>query len=396
MKNDRNYYGSAYRYVRLVRYLVLVALVLFTVFSMAVYKNDITFDNFRYLMRYVELAPPGSSSGDGNISFSANADSDFALVGGKLAMASKKEIVTYDMNGKKLLSESLSFQNPVTVENGDYMLIYDFGGNSLCLFNSFSLVSEKKFSTPIDYVYLSEDGSFAVITSERNYSGGVLAYDSSFRHIFTFMHPASKVTDVCFNGKNGLLACATTDVSGGDFLSEILVFDTKSDAEEVKSTTYITGELPLNMFCAGDGFAVMTDRGIHIFDDACEKESFVGFNYDTPSALYRFDESFAVCLKSALASTDTKLHVLDYAGNTLLEENFSSEISHASSDGKHLYVLDPAGLSVYGTDEKGFLLSDKILHDGSYKKVFPVGNDGYLLVSFTGSVGGQLSTKTEE
>ncbi len=395
MKNDREYYGAAYRYVRLLRYLVLVVLVLFTVFSMAVYKNDITFDNFRYLMRYVEFASPGSSSGDGNISFSANFDSDFALIGGKLAVVSQKEAVTYDMNGRKLLSESLSFQNPVMTENGEHMLIYDFGGNSLCVFNSFSVVSEKKLSTPIDYVYLSDDGSFAVITNEKNYSGGVMAYDESFRHIFTFMHPASRVTDVCFDGKSGLLACATTNVSGGDFLSEILVFDTKSKEEEVKSTSYISGELPLNMFCTKDGFSVMTDKGIHIFDKNCEKLTFIGFNYDTPCALYRFDDCFAVCLKSAIASTDTKLLVLDHEGKKLLEENFFSEISHISMKNSRLFVLDPARLSVYGFDGQTFSRSDELLHDGRYKKVFPNAENGYILVSFSGSVGGQLEAETE-
>ena len=77
MKNDREYYGRAYRTVRIVRYLVLVILVLFAVFSLGIYKNDITFDNLRYLLRYVELASPGSTSGDGNIAFSASASIAF-------------------------------------------------------------------------------------------------------------------------------------------------------------------------------------------------------------------------------------------------------------------------------------------------------------------------------
>lgn len=393
VKNDRDYYGSAYRYVRLLRYIVLVILVLFTVFSITVYKNDITFDNFRYLMKYVELASPGSSAGDGNISFSANSDSQFALIDGKLAIVSKKELVSYDMTGKKLLSESLSFKNPVAVENGEYLLIYDFGGNSISVFNSFSLVCEKKLDTPIDYVYLSEDGAFAVITNEKNYSGGVMAYDSNFKHIFTFMHPASRVTDVCFSGNTGLLACATTDVSGGDFLSEILVFDTKSEAEEVKSTTTVTGELPLGMFCADDNFALMTNKGIHFFDDSCNSTAFIDFGYDTPCAIYRFDDNFAVCLKSALAATDTKLLVLDHSGNKLFEEGFSAEISHVSSNGKDIFVLSPTKLSVYTTDGASITLAADIPHDGRYKKVFPNGSDRYILVSFSGSAGGKIDDK---
>lgn len=387
MKNDREYYGSAYRLLRFLRYIVLVLLVLFTVISMAIYKNDITFDNLRYLMRYVEFTSPGSSSGDGNISFSATADSAFAMVDGKLASITGKEIFTYDMNGKKLLSENISMQNPVTVENGDYILVYDFGGTSISLYNSFSCVFEKKMPSAIDYVYLSEDGSFAIITDEKNYSGGVVAYDSNFKHIFTFMHPASRVTDVCFDGKSGILACATTDVQNGNFLSEILVFDTKSPAEEVKSTTYIAGELPLNMFCADDNFAVMTDKGIHIFDEDCNKVTFCDFGYDTPCAIYKFDDGFAVCLKSAVASTDTKLILFSYSGKVIFEESFSSEISHVDKKSDRLFILAPTNLSVYTCSSEAVTKDFEQPHDGRYKKVFPNGNIGYILVSQQGSVG---------
>ena len=396
MKNDREYYGKAYRIIRLLRYLVLVVLVLFAVFSMAIYKNDITFDNFRYLMRYVEFTSPGSSFGDGNISFSASSDSHFAMVDGVLAKTTKKDIVTYDMNGKKLLSEDFSLQNPVAVDNGDYLLIYDFGGTNLYLYNSFSCVFEKKLPNVIDYAYLSDDGAFAVITSEKNYSGGVVAYDSNFKHIFTFMHPASRVTDVCFDGKSGALACATTDVQNGQFLSEILVFDTKSLAEEVKSSTQISGELPLNMFCADENFAVMTDKGIHIFDDECNDVSFFDFGYDTPCAIFRFDDSFAVSLKSAVASTDTKLVLLSYSGQLLLEKNFSSEISHVSKGGDRIFVLDPAELSVYTMSDDGVLQDFSIPHDGSYEKVFPNGSDRYILVSSRGSEGFALEENVGE
>jgi len=396
MKNDREYYGSAYRTVRIVRYLVLVILVLFAVFSLGVYKNDITFDNLRYLLRYVEFSPPGGTAGDGNIAFSASTTDDFAMIGGKLAKTSAKEIVTWDLDGKKLLSESFSFQNPVTVENGDRLLIYDFGGNNLRIYNSFSCIFEKKLDDPIDYAYLSDDGGFALITNEKNYAGGVVAYDKNFRHVFTFMHPASAVTDVCFDGKRGILACATTGVQNGKFLSEILVFDTKSEAEEVKSSTHITGELPLNMFCADENFAVMTDKGIHFFDENCEKTAFFDFSYDTPCAVYRQDDYFAVSLKSAVASTDTKLVVLDYSGKKLFEKPFPCEISHVSAAPEHLFVLVPSNLSVFSFDGEEFEEKATVEHDGRYKKVFPTGDGRYILVSPGGSVGGKLEQQERE
>ena len=194
------------------------------------------------------------------------------------------------MSGKKMLDERLTYQNPKAVENGNYLLIYEFGGHNLSIYNSFSKVFEKKFDSPIDYACLSDDGSFAVISCEQNsaYAGGVMAYDARFKHIFSFAHPASAVTDLCFDNKEGLLVCATTDVKNGDFLSEILVFDTKSTDEEVKSTFFLEGELPLNLFCKNDVFGMMTDKGIHFFDSNCNLLSSYDFGHDAPSSIFKF------------------------------------------------------------------------------------------------------------
>ncbi len=392
MKSNREYYGFSYRIIRLVRYIILMIFVLFTVFSLAFYKNDITFDNFRYLMKFVELSPPGGTVGSGTFTFSADSDTNFAILGKNLVAANGKKIVSYGMNGKKILDEELSFRNPKVVENGEYMLIYEFGGQKLCVFNSFSLVCEKKLDTPISYACLSDDGSFAVITNEKNYAGGVMAYNNKYQHIFSFGHTSSAVTDLCFDGERGILACATTTVRDGDFLSELLVFDTKSEAEEVKSTAFIKGELPLNMFCTKDGFALMTDKGIHFFDDACNPVSNFDFSYDTPSAIYKFDDFFAVTLKSALADTDTTVVVLNYSGKKLYSENFISEISHIEHNADTLFILDTQKLSIYRVNEaNAFSQIENVQHDGRYKKVFGTEDDRYILVSLSGSQGGKIA-----
>lgn len=388
--DDREYYGRAFRVVKLVRYAVLVVLVLFTVFSMTFYKDEITFDNFRYLMKYIEISPPMVSGGEDNIHFSASSSAEFAMLGDKLAVVNSNNISSYDSGGRKILNENFSYQNPVCVSNGKYIMIYDLDGYSISVYNSFSKVFEKKLATPIDYAYLSDDGAFAVITREKSYSGGVVAFNSNFKQVFSFMTRTAAITDVCFDGARGLLACATTDVKDGDFFSEIFTFDITND-ESYKSRTELSGELPLGMFCADKNFALMTDAGIHYYTYDGGSEGYTDFGYDTPSAVYRFDGFFAVTFKSALAGANTSLRGYDCFGDELFAFDYSFEIVHVNAAYGKMYVLEQSGLDIYNYDgEYNFDISAERaegLNDaGRYRRVYSLENGEYMLVSSVGAV----------
>lgn len=386
MQTDREYYGKAFRIIRLVRYIILIILVLFTVFSITFYSDEITFDNFRYMMKYIEFSPPSAFSGTDNIQFNASSEADFASIGNTLIVTSPKKIVSYDTNGRKILDEDVNYQNLASVSNDKYILLYDLDGYSLSVYNSFSKVFEKTLDTSIDLVYLSDDGAFAVITHEKSYAGGVVVFNSNFKQVFSFMTRSSNITDVCFDGNQNLLACATTDVRDGDFYSEIFTFDITND-ENYKSRIELFGEMPLSMFCTGSGFAVMTDAGIHYYDFDGQNKAYVDFEYDTPDSIYRFDNFFAVTLKSALATADTSVKIYDYSGNLLFEKNYASDVSHIDASDSAVYILCQSELDIYGyNSEYIFDTTNKNFYQsGEYKKVFASENNSCFLISSDGA-----------
>ena len=388
MKSNKEYYRSAYRMLRLTRYLVLVLFVLFTVFSMTFFNEEITFDNFRYLMKYIEISPPVSDDGTVNVHFSASNSANFALINEKIVVANPQNIMSFDRGGRKILDEDIKYPNPIAIKNSKYILIYDLDGYSVSVYNSFSKVFETTLETPIEYVYLSDDGGFAVITREKTYAGGVVAFNSKFKKVFTFMTRNANVTDVCFDGKKGLLACTTTDVRDGDFFSEILTFDI-SDDSDYKSRTELFGELPLSMFCAKEGFALMTDKGIHHFDYNGKESAFSDFGFDTPCSVYRFRDFFAVTLKSALAGTDTSINIYSYDGDKLFTSHYTEEISDIDAANGKLYVLEQFGLGIHSYDSAYNFTADNnsyITGNGEYKKVFASEDDSFYLVSLSGAV----------
>ena len=97
MNEKRSYYEKACRRVRLARYGVLLFLLLFVIFSMTFFRDEITFDNFRYLMKYIEVSPP-SMGGEENVLSISGGKNASALLNEKLVLADDGTIVSYDLS----------------------------------------------------------------------------------------------------------------------------------------------------------------------------------------------------------------------------------------------------------------------------------------------------------
>lgn len=387
LTNTRSYYEKAARGLRLARYGVLLLLIGFLLFSMTFYRDDITFDNFRYLMKYLEISPPTLSDGEKSITFSATNDATYLLLGDKPVIQSGKSITSYDTAGRKLLNETISYQNPTVTQNGKYVLVYDLDGFGLSVYNSFSKVCEKKLPTTAEYVYLDENGGFAVITAEKSYAGGFHVYDSNYKKIYAFMTRTASVTDVCCDARRNRAACVTTDARDGDFYAEVFTFDLNNDSE-IHASTSIVGEMPLSAFSADDGFIVMTDCGLHVYDYEAVEMNFVDFEYETPDALYRFDDFFAVTLKNSLAGAESTVRFYTYDGTLLYSDYFKSEIAHIHAANGYAYILEPYMLTVLScnlTADTPITTTDTIAVDGEYKAAFSLPDGEYLLVSSSGA-----------
>lgn len=385
--------------MRVIRYVVLLLLVVFIISAMTFFNQEITSSNFRYLMKYIEISPPDFVGDGASLKIPVHSDANYALLSGKITISDKKQALSYDMNSRKLLDDTHGYKNPMFVDNGKYLLIYDLDGYSLSVYNSFSKVCEKNFETPIEYVYLDEHGGFAVITREKSYAGGVYAYNSNYKKIFSFMTRTASVTDICFDSKKKFLACATTDVKNGEFYSEIFTFDTDND-EEYKGHTEILGELPLSMFCTDDGFALVTEAGTYFFDHNAEKKSFYDFGYDTPDSVYRFPDMFSVKLKSSLGGNEGRVVSFGRKGEAVFDKAFENEIADISAGYGFLYVLCRDGIHIYSYDDEYTFVGNKTpdvsyMPEGEYKKIFACDKNEFLLITSSGAAKGNLYISDE-
>lgn len=74
----------------------------FSVFCIGFFKDNITIDNLRYLIKYIDLSSSDSSPSKTEISISTDESSEFFMLGKDLAVVSNSGVGLYGFSGNKL------------------------------------------------------------------------------------------------------------------------------------------------------------------------------------------------------------------------------------------------------------------------------------------------------
>ena len=86
------YYRRASSVLKLVRFAVLLGFVVFAVFCIGFFKDNITVDNLRYLLKYLDLSAADNTPSDAEITLDNGSGVSYVLVGNDLAVLGKNGI----------------------------------------------------------------------------------------------------------------------------------------------------------------------------------------------------------------------------------------------------------------------------------------------------------------
>ncbi len=377
--------SSAMRFMKYFTYLLLA---IFFIGGMFIYRDDITVENFQYLMRYIDIQRPELSETRDEIRFTQQSDAKFCTVKDNIAVITKTSFSIYDFSGKRTFYDNgFSYQNPCFESNDKYVLVYDLYGNSISIYNSFSRLFQKTFSYNIEGVSLSSDGSFTVIASEKGYSGGVLVYNNKFKEIFKFMSRDKMITDACYNPSKKRLVCASTGVRSGSFLTNLYFFNIND--EEIKNEVSLSSEIPLKLSYTDEGFVLLTSSRIIFYDFNAAVTASYDFEFNTVNSFYMFDNFMAVTLKTAITGTDMQINYYDFGGKLLYSDYRKDTVTDIASSKDKIICLSEKEVSVYNynlkSDGEIFMTEEnKFASEGKYKRVFAYGKY-YILISNDGA-----------
>ena len=347
------YYRRASSVLKLVRFAVLLGFVVFAVFCIGFFKDNITVDNLRYLLKYLDLSAADNTPSDAEITLDNGSGVSYVLVGNDLAVLGKNGIGLYDFAGNKLYQYDMQLASPAVLSNGKNLLVYDTDGKDLAVFDAVSKVLEKHFDYDVKSASLNGLGSFAVITSEKTYRSGVVVFDRDGKETFRWMSPDKYLTGTALNANATVVTCAALSNKNGAFTTELVSYNTATGAKEVSKTFEDTLVLKLG-YAENDSYLYMlTDSAFVCFDRDLNEVGRASYNPENARFFRAFDECFLIAESNNLSGSSMTVRAYGYDAAPLFECSCEQGILDAEYRDRTLYLLERDRLSVYdyGTEE---------------------------------------------
>ncbi len=271
------YYRRAGR-LRLAGYVVLLLLVVFVLVTFFAFREDLTADHFRYLLRNFELGPHSAASSGDTIYYDGDRDSRFGFVAGGFACLTDTRVFVTDGLSVTTLSDYHGFSSPYALSSEKYMLVYDRAGSSLSLYNAFDRLKSFTFEGTIVAAALSDKGSFAAaVSGKESYYSTVYVYDKNGA-LLNKLSKYKYVTSLALSPDGDQLAAASVYTGDrGILTSEILLLEVGKTEPSALHVVEGSGVCSL-AFLADGGFAALFDDRVLFYDSKGKETGSVLFD----------------------------------------------------------------------------------------------------------------------
>ena len=351
---DTNNYTSTSSRIKKIRYVIAALFIIFIIFAVFSYREDLPIENFRYLMKYVDVRPVTFGSGENaQINFESDSSTVTASFKEDLVVVSKTAVKIYDLSSKEILSSDVTLMRPALSVGDKYFAVYDIGSRYVGIYNSFSKLWDSNFEYPVYDVALDEKGNFVVVTASKGYASAIRLYNNSFENIFNW-RSADKyaITADIFNDSDSFMAVGTLRSNTmGDMVSSLVILS--STAEKPIATLDFESEMTVKVSFNKDGhIAYLTDKALRFFD---RKGKLLGETFFNSKSLRKFEvggEYTVLVLNEALVGRNHKILIFDGDGNTYMDKTKSAEITDISLSDSFVFLLGVEDVVVVDIEAK--------------------------------------------
>ena len=346
------YYEIRARRVSLVRWMVLLCAVLLVIYGFAVHGDELTVDNFRYMLKFVEFTEK-ETPGVSLVTFDYGEENRGALYKGDVVVLNKSGLSVYSEEADRVLNVAFRMEDPRLAVSGTGILAYDLGGYEVRMFNSYSQLALLAMQYPVYGLCVSDSGNFAVITSEKNYRTSVIVYDQYAKERYRRALSTTFIDQVSLSSDGEKLLMLGHYSKGGSLVSTLQYCSIRE--EEPLQTLTFTGELPLKVSWLSDRtYAVLTGEALRIFDTE-QNEPTATYSLENVSLQncdFFGDRILLVCSSEGL-SGGTVLRVLDDGLNQLFTTPFEGSIEDMERIGNDFYLLMMGSVTKLSDDGAG-------------------------------------------
>lgn len=381
---EAEYYRKIARILHNLRYVVLLILLITVVIGFTSFKKELTYENFRYIMRYADFKIGANYSDKSVLNYTADEESIYGYIKGDLAILSPKGFRTYDFSGSELLYEKKTYPNPCMKTAGKYALCYDSAGTELSLYNSYSNVVSKKFEYGIKDAVVRSDGSYAVATSGKYLRSKVTVFEEDGE--FSYESRDKEVIAVSLPENSEYVNFIALSVENGDFNFILTTYNTRKK-EPILEKKYV-GEFPLKLYSDENVICVLTDKALHFTD--YDGNTIKSYDVDTEklSGFYQSGDYIALTYTKSVTGNST-VKIYDKKARQISTDNFENNIIDFSVFDDKIYVLENGKLhimTVENNENSVGVKSFEVAEIGSeYTDVFAIGKDEYIITSRFGA-----------
>lgn len=349
-----SHYIKLARRTAFLRYTCLALVAAFAVYSFSFHSNELTLDNFRYMLKFINLGDEADTPTGSLIAFDGSAGNRGIVYKGDLAVLNESGLSITGWDGEILHKAAFTFDHPKMVENGINLFCYDIGGKDIRVFNSYSQVwsPETPFEYPIYWLSASKSGGFAVVSSAKSYRSAVYVYDSAFRIVYSRLFGDKYVDFVALSDSGNEFITAAHYSENGNLVTIVSRF--RTDSEEVIFSEKFIGEIPLGIYYTSNGYCLMTSDALRFYNSDDTVNAKVSFENRELLSGKVFDEKALVCYGLDGLSGGTEAIIYRNDGSVEFSKRFDTSLSDSLICGNKLYTLSPGRLSIFeiGTESK--------------------------------------------
>ena len=338
------HYIKLARRASLLRYTVLVLVVLFAVYSFSFHSNEITMDNFEYMMKFLNVGEEDETHENSLIAFDGSKGNRGLIYKGDLAILNENGLTVTGWDGDIILRETFTFDHPKMIENGINIFCYDLGGKELRIFNSYSQLQKTSYDYPVYWVSAAASGEYAVVSSAKGYRSAVYVYDKEFRIRYSRLFGDKYVDFVAISPNGQEFVTAAHYSTNGNLVTRISKFSITSD--QALFTQEFIGEIPLGIYYTENGYCLLTTDKMRRLNQENEIISVTDLTSRRLLSGKVFGNRTLVNYALEGLSGGTETVIYGESGGEEFTKSFETSLSDTLICGDTLYTLSPGVLTV--------------------------------------------------
>lgn len=337
------YYESISARLGVAQVVLYLALLAFVVISFLFNTELITYRNFYLFFRDLNASAETVDIFDvDSLTYPVSDEQSFTLYRKGLAVVGNTSITVFSATGRQIVSESVNYRDPVAVGSGKYLLVYEMGGTSYSLYNSYTQIHSGSTDYPISGAAVSESGMYALISASKQSTSTVFLYNDRFNLLGRY-HKSGYVIDVAIDDDGKHMAILTSTPEAGLFSTELMLI--KPGKNEATASVTLGESVGIACTYTSSGrVAVLCGTGVRYV--ASDGEVITEYDFDgrVPSAYDICEDGVSVCLKKSEISQKNIVIVFDKSGKIVYNDNITEEIGQIARCGNAVFWLTKTGI----------------------------------------------------